>query len=275
MLSAEEGASESAEAINEQSTSNQDRRGLEAIVAANLHMRSRIISVNLSRSQHAIGTQSESSSDKCLIVISQRCRSPRTASDSSSSCLHMKREAITMQSRGCHRCAISHPSLSSDKCLIVISQRCRSPRTASDSSSSCLHMKREAITMQSRGCHRCAISHPSLSSDKCLIVISQRCRSPRTASDSSSSCLHMKREAITMQSRGCHRCAISHPSLSSDKCLIVISQRCRSPRTASDSSSSCLHMKRPILGDYSPPGHQRPSEAIRGHQRPSAAISGH
>ena len=224
MLSAEEGASESAEAINEQSTSNQDRRGLEAIVAANLHMRSRIISVNLSRSQHAIGTQSESSSDKCLIVISQRCRSPRTASDSSSSCLHMKREAITMQSRGCHRCAISHPSLSSDKCLIVISQRCRSPRTASDSSSSCLHMKREAITMQSRGCHRCAISHPSLSSDKCLIVISQRCRSPRTASDS---------------------------------------------------SSSCLHMKRPILGDYSPPGHQRPSEAIRGHQRPSAAISGH
>jgi len=94
MLSAEEGASESAEAINEQSTSNQDRRGLEAIVAANLHMRSRIISVNLSRSQHAIGTQSESSSDKCLIVISQRCRSPRTASDSSSSCLHMKRPIL-------------------------------------------------------------------------------------------------------------------------------------------------------------------------------------
>ena len=145
MLSAEEGASESAEAINEQSTSNQDRRGLEAIVAANLHMRSRIISVNLSQSQHAIGTQSESSSDKCLIVISQRCRSPRTASDSSSSCLHMKQEAIMMQSRGSHRCAISHPSLSSDKCLVVISQRCRSPRTASDSSSSCLHMKRPML----------------------------------------------------------------------------------------------------------------------------------
>ena len=62
---------------------------------------------------------------------------------------------------------------------------------------------------------------------------------------------------------------------SSDKCLVVISQRCRSPRTASDSSSSCRHMSCPILGDYSPPGHQRPSEAIRGHQRPSAAISDH
>ena len=113
------------------------------------------------------------------------------------------------------------------------------------------------------------------SSDKCLVVISQRCRSPRTASDSSSSCLHVKPEDITMQSRGSHRCAISHPSLSSDKCLVVISQRCRSPHTASDSSSSCLHMSCPILGDYSPPGHQRPSEAIRGHQRPSATISGH
>jgi hypothetical protein len=94
MLPAEEGGNESAEAINEQSTSNQDRRGLEAIMAANLHMRSRIISVNLSRSQHAIGTQFECSSDKCLIVISQRCRSPRTASDSSSSCLHMKRPIL-------------------------------------------------------------------------------------------------------------------------------------------------------------------------------------
>ena len=106
-------------------------------------------------------------------------------------------------------------------------------------------------------------------------VISQRCRSPHTASDSSSSCRHVKPEDITMQSRGCHRCAISHPSLSSDKCLVVISQRCRSPHTASDSSSSCRHMSCPILGDYSPPGHQRPSEAIRGHQRPSATISGH
>ena len=113
------------------------------------------------------------------------------------------------------------------------------------------------------------------SSDKCLVVISQRCRSPRTASDSSSSCLHVKPEDITMQSRGSNRCAISHPSLSSDKCLVVISQRCRSPRTASDSSSSCLHMKRPIFGEYSSPGHQRPSAAISGHQRPSAAISGH
>ena len=109
------------------------------------------------------------------------------------------------------------------------------------------------------------------SSDKCLVVISQRCRSPHTASDSSSSCLHVKPEDITMQSRGSNRCAISHPSLSSDKCLVVISQRCRSPHTASDSSSSCLQMSCPILGDYSPPGHQRPSEAISDHQRPSGA----